>query len=150
MLGIREAENGGSEAVSFRVSVDSGVIQMARNPEHLEKGADLLVKAWNISLDTAWAAWDGRKGAIRTPYGDGAHQVRYDPGRSYHWKLWDDKIEKMAFLVNVSREDPIQKPLTLFVGDVGIPYGVIMFPPHRTIAFAWVEPYVLEFASAEE
>jgi hypothetical protein len=126
----------------FTVPVDSGVIEMARNPNHLDQGGALYGKTQDLALWTALAVWDGKKGAIGTPHGDGPHDVVYESGRSYAWKEWQDK--KTAMLVNLPRGEK-GKAFTLYLGDAGHGYGSIDFPEHNLIAFGWENDYTLVF-----
>lgn len=128
----------------FGVSVDSGVIEVARNPDHLSKGSDLYGKIQDLALWTALAAWDGKKGAIGTPDGDGPHEVIYDPDVQYNWKEWQSL--KHGFLENLPKGESA-KPFTLYFGDVGRVDGAIKFPEHNGIVFAWVDSNTLQFIS---
>lgn len=132
---------------TFRIPVDSGVIEIARNPDHLKKGSELYGKTQDLALWTAAGVWDGKKGAIGTPHGDGPHDVIYDPDRPYNWKEWRDK-GKGAFLVNLPRGERAPG-FTLYLGDVGNVYGAIQFPAHTLIAFAWEDDSTLRFATED-
>jgi len=118
----------------FRVDVDSGMIEIARNPDHLSKGSELYGKIQELALWTAAGVWDSRKGAIRTPHGDGPHGVIYEPERRYDYSDWQDKV--VGVLVNLPR-DKRAPAFTLYVGDVGRVDGQIEFPEHTMIAFGW-------------
>lgn len=128
----------------FSVDVDSGVIEIARNPDHLKAGSDLYGKIQDLALWTASAVWDGKKGAIGTPDGDGPHEVIYDPAVEYKWKEWQGL--KGGFLQNLPKGE-LAKPFTLYFGDVGRADGAIKFPEHNGIAFAWVDSNTLQFIS---
>lgn len=141
--------------VDFRVGVDSGVIQISRNPNHLEAGGNLYGKIQDLALWTAAAVWDGRKGAIGTPHGDGRFRVVYNPHTPYDWRYEQDK--KGGFLVNLPRPPEHKqdwstrqkpgKPFTLYLGDVGQVQGQIEFPEHHLIAFHWNDDTTLIFTT---
>jgi len=126
----------------IKVGVDSGVIEIARNPDHLSAGGDFYHKIQDSALWTALAVWDGKKGAIGTPDGDGLHEVVYDPDESYHWKTWQGR--QHAFLVNLPQGQRA-KPFRLYVGDVGRVDGMIEFPEHTNISFGWMDAGTLVF-----
>ena len=133
------------EKSNFIVGVDSGVIEIARNPDHLAKGGEFYGKIQDLALWTAAAVWDGRKGAIRTPDGDGPHQVVYDPDQPYNFRDWRDNATG-GFLVNLPRGEH-GEPFTLYLGDVGRYAGEISFPEHKVIVFKWTGPMTLTFIS---
>lgn len=128
--------------VKFNVGVDSGIIQIARNADHLDRGGLLYGKVQELALETARAVWDGKKGAIGTPHGDGDHTVIYDPRMKYDWKEWMDKPG--IFLVNLARGDTA-RPFTLYLGDVGRVDGSIDFPEHTLIGCMWTSEQTLTF-----
>lgn len=129
----------------FRVGVDSGTIQIAKNPGHLEKGSELYAKIQDLALWTARAVWDGRKGAIASTHGDDLYTVEYEHRESRDWKEMD-AYPSQAFLVNLP-EGELGKPFTLYVGDVGRVDGALDIPPHNTVEFVWIDESTLRFIS---
>lgn len=130
--------------VKFQVGVDTGTIEIARNPNNLDKGLDLYSKVQELALETAEVAWDGKKGAIGTPHGDDVYTVTYDPSLKYNWKEWQSK--RHFFLVNLPRGERA-KPFTLYLGDVGSVQGSIDFPEHNLIVGVWADEQTLTFLS---
>lgn len=130
--------------VTFKVGVDSGTIEIALNPDHLDKGLDLYSKIQEVALETAQVAWDGKKGAIGTTHGDDVYTIIYDPAFQYRWKEWQDK--RHFFLVNLPHKQRA-KPFTLYCGDVGAVQGRINFPEHTLIVCAWEDENTLRFMS---
>lgn len=136
------APGGGAD---FIVGVDSGTIQITRNPDHLERGMEVWRRIREGSLETAWMGWDGKRGAIETPQGDGAHRIVYDTSEEYAWRNWRMMGVPYAFLVSLP-QGKLAKPFTLYLGDGRIA-GEIVFPEHNLIAVGWFDPTTLRFTS---
>lgn len=130
--------------MTIRVGVDSGVIQIARRESALEAGGDLYGKVQDLALWTARGVWDGKKGAIGTPTGDGMHEVKLRTMTDAEWNKFRKSGADYTFLINLPRREA-GKGFTLYIGDVGRVDGQIDFPDHQLISFAWLDPGTLEF-----
>lgn len=137
----------GADVVEFNVPVDSGAIKIARNPADLEKGGELYDKIQELALWSAIGVWDGKKGAIGTPTGDGDHRIVYDPAADIK-VLRDLCGMQYNFLVN-NPNFKKSRGFTLHLGDT-YPAGSIDFPEHITIGFGWVDSQRLLFVSVND
>lgn len=139
-----------------RVGVDTGTIQIARNPDRLRAGLELFDKISRRSLGTARAAWDGHVGAIETPSGDGLHEVQLRLMSNTEWEELLSQISdtgwmgpKIIILESYRREET-GKPFDLFLGDVGRMDGWLSLPEHKMISFFWRSENLLEFHAVQE
>lgn len=128
---------------TFVVGVDSGAIQIATDPERLEKAGAFYAGIQDLTGWSADSVWDGKLGGISTPAGDGPHTIIYDPGQKRDWK--GTREHQSIALVNRSpRFDEPAKRLTIYFGDVGRPDGAIKFPPHHYLGGVWLDEYTLQ------
>lgn len=138
----------GARGDLMRVDVEAGSIDMARDPGLLEDGADFLFRTMEASLWSGWTAWDGEKGGVLTPEGDGPHYVVHDhKKRDWRWPEWEGL--QSAFLTNFP-EGETGPPFALYLGTIGTVRAEIRFPRHMGVVFGWIEPQVLYFVSFEE
>lgn len=96
---------------------------------------------------TGWSAdsvWDGKRGGINVPVGDGPHLVIYDPSAKPDHRAHREL--RSAVLVNRSpRYDPPAPGFTLYLGDVGRVDGAIQVPPHHYLAGIWLDSNTIQF-----
>jgi hypothetical protein len=143
------------DAVRFGVGVDSGIIQLARNPDHLERGGELYGKVQDLALWSAAGVWDSKKGigAIGTPHGDGPHIVSFiEPSQAELLEMLKQMRkadQPYHYLINLDRYSPPPKPFTLYCGDVGRVDGAINFPVATTVGFFWHDDNTLAFFTQE-
>jgi len=138
----------------IRVDVDTGTIQIALREAWLEAGLNFFSKVSDQSLYTAQVSWDGRKGAIKTPHGDGPHLVQMRIMHNDEWNpyvreikaAWPDSFG--AFLSN-HPAGHVAPGFRIFFGDLRAD-GVLDFPEHNLISFYWLNGGHLEFQVAQE
>jgi len=131
------------------VPVDSGTIEMSATG-NMQAAAGLYSKGQELSCWTADVIWDGKKGGVGTPTGDGPHTVKlrvFKDEEEYRKSAQEEGKAglKSATLAWNRPDDPkVFRGFTLHVGDCGNIYGTFEIPPHHGLAVVWLDEYTLE------
>lgn len=129
--------------VEFEVGVDGGSILLASSERNMEKAGDFYGKIQDLTGWSADSVWDGKRGGIGTPVGDGLHLVVYDPSAKPDHRAHRDL--RSAVLINRSpRFDPPAPGFTLYLGDSGRIDGAIQIPSHHYLAGVWLDSNTLQ------
>jgi len=144
-----------------KVGVDSGSIEFTLDKsEDLTAAEELHTKVMDLSCWTALVSWDGKNGAVKTPNGDGLHNILYrhfeddwDKASSFLHRACDDHALKGATVTlrNVTgRRDPKPKfPETyLILGDCRKAQDSIKLRAHRYLGMGWSNSGMLMIVSS--
>ena len=112
------------------VGVDAGTIAISLD-EDLEHAGRVYADGMDRSCWTAWVIWDGHCGGVKTPHGDGSHEVVLKELKERN------RIKDLVRLYNGSRDQVRGGNRRLFVGDCGRVDGWIDLPTHVALYLAW-------------
>lgn len=123
------------------VGVDSGAIALATSQKAFEKALDVYGKGQELARWTARVIWDGRRGGVPTPTGDGFHSVIL--------RVLEERLTEFSYdmVIDSAGREQARKGFQMYVGDVGRIDGVLEIPAYRDLLGRWIDDGTLELTA---